>query len=91
MEEDKDYEYPRNSQYVEILRTKVKGRRYFAKYKYIVLLDLYRRQYRQRTSNDWESFEIQIIENYILEVVETIRDVEAIKEAIVNMRGNLED
>ena len=30
-------------------------------------------------------------ENYVLDIIETIRDVEAIKEVIINMRGNLED
>ena len=30
-------------------------------------------------------------ENYVPDTMETTRDVEAMKEAIVNMRGNLED
>ena len=65
----KEPEYPSNSQFIQVTLTQVKGRRYFKKHKYTILLELYQRQYKQHSNDNWESFDYWVNKNYILDTL----------------------
>jgi len=54
-----------------------------------MLLKAYWKWYHQREGNNWEEFNVWIIKNYLPDVIKPVREMEAIKAILVNIKGNL--
>ena len=73
------------------IQVRMKSTRYFKKQEYIVLPDLYQQWYRQRKNNNWFKFKTQMIANYILDRLLLTKDLKAIKEVLVSIKGNFKE
>ena len=49
----------------------------------------YQKWYHQKKGNSWEEFNIQIIKNYLPDVIKPVREIKIIKAILVNIKGNL--
>jgi len=50
----------------------------------------YQKWYCQREGNSWKEFNAWITKNYLSDVMKPVREMEAMKAILVNIKGNLE-
>jgi len=55
-----------------------------------MLSEVYQKWYCQKEGNNWEEFNAWIIKNYLPDVIKPVREIEAIKAILVNIKGNFE-
>ena len=55
-----------------------------------MLPEVYWKWYCQREGNNWEEFNAWIIKNYLPDIIKPVKEMEAIKAILVNIKGNLE-
>ena len=45
----------------------------------------------KKKGNSWEEFNVWIIINYLLDVLRPVKKAKAVKQALINIKGNLEE
>ena len=56
-----------------------------------MLPEVYQKWHHQKKGNSWEEFNTWIITNYLLDVSRPVKEAKAVKQVLVNIKGNLEE
>jgi len=74
-----------------LLKWQIKFKKYYVKNKYITLPKIYQKWYYQQKGNSWEEFNIWIIKNYLPDVIKPVKEMEAIKIILINIKNNFKE
>ena len=63
----------------------------YKKNKYTISPEIYQKWYCQQKGNNWKNFDTWITKNYLLNVIKPIKEIEAIKMTLVNIKDNFKE
>jgi len=56
-----------------------------------MLSEIYWKWYCQYEGNNWEEFNVWIIKNYLSDVMKPVREIEAIKMILIDIKNNFKE
>jgi len=75
---------------MERLKLQIKSKKYFVRQRYTIMAKNYWEWYRQQKGNSWKEFDSWMTKNYLLNVMQPLKEIETVKKAWIKFRENLE-